>query len=93
MEEKGQCLRWLPGSPPGLCRQCALADRVCVQVRTRHESGAPPKPKSGPGAGNQNRARVRQKAQASAAAVREDAQREGKTLKRDASGLDYANFS
>lgn len=93
MEEKAKCLRWLPGSPPGMCRHCALAERVCVQVRNKHEAGAPPKPVAGAGAGAQNRERARQRAQESGAAVRADAKREGRVVKSCPSGLDYRHFS
>ena len=37
---------WMPDQPPGLCKQCALGERVCLQVRNRLEMGAPPPNKS-----------------------------------------------
>ena len=42
MDDRALAALWLPGSPPGLCRQCALGHRVCVQVRNSLEMGQPP---------------------------------------------------
>ena len=42
MEDPSLASLWLPASPPGLCKQCALGERTCVQVRNRLEMGAPP---------------------------------------------------
>ena len=33
MEDRSLASLWLPASPPGLCKQCALGERVCVQTR------------------------------------------------------------
>lgn len=45
MEDPSLASLWLPGSPAGLCKQCALGEHTCVQVRNRLEMGAPPKTK------------------------------------------------
>lgn len=42
MEDRTLASLWLPASPPGLCKQCALGERVCVQVRNHLEMGQPP---------------------------------------------------
>lgn len=42
MDDRSLAAMWLPASPPGLCRQCALGSRVCVQVRNSLEMGQPP---------------------------------------------------
>ena len=49
MDDPSLASLWLPGSPPGLCKQCALGERTCVQVRTKLMVGQPP-PRSGGGA-------------------------------------------
>ena len=47
MEDRSLATLWLPASPPGLCKQCALGERTCVQVRNHLQMGAPPpKPKA-----------------------------------------------
>ena len=43
MEDRSLAAMWLPASPPGLCKQCALGEKTCVQVRNHLEMGAPPK--------------------------------------------------
>ena len=45
MEDPSLASLWLPAAPPGMCKQGALGERTCVQVRNRLEMGAPP-PKS-----------------------------------------------
>ena len=51
MEERALASLWLPASPPGMCKQCALGERTCVQVRTKLMVGQPPPNKpSTPGA-------------------------------------------
>lgn len=42
MEDKTLASMWLPASPPGHCRQCALGERVCIQIRNHLEMGEPP---------------------------------------------------
>ena len=48
MEDRRLKFMWLPDSPPGLCRQCAFGERVCVQTRNCMEVGAPPRPQAQP---------------------------------------------
>jgi hypothetical protein len=43
MEDAELATLWLPGAPAGRCKQCALGERTCVQVRNRLEMGAPPR--------------------------------------------------
>ena len=47
MEDRALASLWLPGAPSGMCKQCALGERTCVQVRSHLEMGAPP-PKKAP---------------------------------------------
>ena len=42
MEDRALAAMWLPASPPGLCKQCALGERVCIQIRNHLELGQPP---------------------------------------------------
>lgn len=42
MEDKSLASLWLPGSPAGLCKQCALGERTCLQVRNHLQMGQPP---------------------------------------------------
>ena len=46
MDDPSLASLWLPASPPGMCKQCALGERTCVQVRNRLEMGAPPPKKA-----------------------------------------------
>ena len=42
MEDKSLASLWLPAAPAGLCKQCALGERACVQVRNHLQMGQPP---------------------------------------------------
>ena len=42
MEDRALASMWLPSSPPGVCKQCALGERVCLQIRNHLEMGQPP---------------------------------------------------
>jgi len=42
MDDKALAPMWVPSSPPGLCKQCALGERVCIQIRNHLELGQPP---------------------------------------------------
>ena len=42
MDKPSMASMWLPASPPGLCKQCALGERACVQIRNHLEMGQPP---------------------------------------------------
>jgi hypothetical protein len=55
MEDKSLGSLWLPASPPGLCKQCALGERVCVQVRSHLEMGQPPRSNRTSGGGRGGR--------------------------------------
>ena len=43
MEHRTMAAMWLPASPPGMCKQCALGERVCIQTRNRLDVGEPPR--------------------------------------------------
>ena len=42
MEDRSLASLWLPASPAGMCKQCALGERACVQVRNHLQMGQPP---------------------------------------------------
>ena len=44
MEDKALCSMWLPAAPAGHCRQCALGERACVQVRHHRHLEIPRRP-------------------------------------------------
>jgi len=43
MDDEAFAANWLPSSPPGMCKQCALGERTCIQCRTHLEVGEVPR--------------------------------------------------